>query len=410
MLQNIPHRDDLTTRYLYSHDISSPPIISRFFRLADGVFQPRNEEEVFHILKAAERERMAIVPRGAATSGYGGAVPVNGGYVVDFTRMNRFDVDEDRKVLIAEPGAVWWDIEEELNRRGLSLRVYPTSAPSSTVGGWIAQGGYGVGSLRYGSIADNVERLRVADFNGIKDTEGVKYYTGLEGTTGLITRAWVRIKEYEELNCYAFHVPPEKALKLVYSGKHYSALYLDRRYIEMKNRVFDHQIPERDTLVIATTEKMDGDDSLGEEIWESRFYPMKIKRLGPGIIPAEVVVGKDALPDYLKRLSGMGMGSEVWFSRSECSVLSFLPHDERKLSYTFAWRLSMKALKIAKRLGGRSYSSGLYLNKESRSLFENYEELLRFKREVDPHNLLNPGKVFPSGMIPWLMRVAEVFA
>ncbi|WP_456369961.1 FAD-binding oxidoreductase [Geoglobus sp.] len=410
MLQNIPHRDDLTTRYLYSHDISSPPLISRLFRLADGVFQPRNEEEVIQILKAAERDGKAIVPRGAATSGYGGAVPVNGGYVVDFTRMNGFEVDEDRKVLIAEPGAVWWDIEEVLNRKGLSLRVYPTSAPSSTVGGWIAQGGYGVGSLKYGGISDNVVRLRVADFSGIRETEDVKYYAGLEGTTGLITRAWVRVKEYGELNCYAFHVSPEKAVELVHSGDHYAALYLDRRYIEMKNRVFDHQIPEKDTVVVVTEEKMDGDDSLGEEIWESRFYPMKIKRLGPGIVPAEVVVSWRSLPEYIRKVSGLKMGSEVWFSRNECSVLSFLPADERRFSYALAWKKSLKALKIAKRLGGRGYSTGLYLSKESSSFFENYDELARFKQSVDPHNLLNPGKVFPSGLLPFLMRFAEVLA
>ncbi|NOY10902.1 MAG: FAD-binding oxidoreductase [Archaeoglobi archaeon] len=410
MSSGIPFRDDPVQRFLYSHDISSPPIISRFFRLADGVFQPESEDQVLEILELARRERRPVIPRGAATSGYGGVIPVKGGYVVDFTRMDGFEVDEDRKVLIAEPGAVWWEVEERINRLGLSLRVYPTSAPSSTVGGWIAQGGYGVGSLRYGSIGDNVERLRVANFSGIRETEEVEYYVGMEGTTGIITRAWVRLKELEEMKYYAFHVSPEKAVKLVYSGDHYSALYLDRSYVEMKNRVFDHQIPEKDTLVIATSERLDGDDSLGEEIWESRFYPMKIKRLGPGIVPAEVVVGRDVLPEYLKGLSGTGMGSEVWFSRNECSVLSFLPQDERRFSYALAWRLSMKALKLAKRLGGRSYSSGLYLSKESRRLLENYEELLRFKREIDPHNLLNPGKVFPSGIIPWLMRVAEVFA
>ncbi|WP_457591847.1 FAD-binding oxidoreductase [Geoglobus sp.] len=408
---NIPYRDDTVQRFLYSHDISSPPIISRFFRIADGIFQPENEDQVVQILRIAERERKPVIPRGSATSGYGGVIPVRGGYVVDFSRMDRFEVDEDRMLLISEPGAVWWDVEEKLNRKGLSLRVYPTSAPSSTVGGWVAQGGYGVGSLRYGSIGDSVEKLRVADFRGVRESRDLGYYVGMEGTTGLITRAWIRVRELEDLSYYAFHVSAGEAARLAYSGDHYAALFMDRKYVEMKNAVFDHDIPEKDTLVIATSEKMDGDDALGEEIWETRFYPMRIKRLGPGIIPAEVVVDRSALHEYLSRISSFGMGSEVWFSkRGECSVLSFLPQDERKFSYTLSWRLSMKALKIAKRLGGRSYSTGLYLSKESRSVVDGYEDILRFKREIDPHNLLNPGKVFPAGLIPWIMHAAEVFA
>lgn len=411
MLENIPFRNDAVTIYLYSHDISNPPFISRFFKKAEGVFQPENENQVLNILKFCEERKMPLIPRGSATSGYGGVIPVKGGYVIDFTRMNRFEIDEENKLVVSEPGAVWWDIERELNKKGLTLRVYPTSAPSSTVGGWIAQNGYGVGSLRYGSIAENVIKLRVADFRGIKDTEDIAHYAGLEGTTGLITRAWIKVKEIEDLHYYAFHVDGKDALKYLKNGNHYSALFLTEEYIRMKNQVFDEEIPEKDTLVIATPEKMDGDESLGEEIWETRFYPMRIRRIGPGIIPAEVIVPDSKLPDYLGYLKKTGFGSEVWFIRGDySSVLSFLPFDERRTDYGLKWRLSLKALKMAKRLGGRGYSTGLYLSKESQNLFNNFEALRIFKKEIDPYNILNPGKVFPEGMIPFLMRISEVFA
>ena len=411
MIEGIPFRDDFLERYLCSHDISSPPFLRRFFKIADGVFQPESEEDVDRILKFAEERKIPVVPRGAATSGYGGVIPVRGGLVVDFTRLDRFEIDEDKKILVSEPGAVWWDIEKKLNRKDLSLRVYPTSALSSTVGGWIAQNGYGVGSLAFGSIAENVSKLRVADFGGITETEDIQFYAGLEGTTGLITKAWIRVKELEELKAYAFHVSPEKAVKLAYSSNHYSALFLDRDYIKMKNAVYDHQIPEKDTLVIVSRDRMKGDDSLGQEIWESRFHPMKIKRLGPGIVPAEVIIPCENLSEYLRRLSKYSVGSEVWFVKGgKCSVLSFLPWDERRLSYAYQWRFSIRALKTAKKLGGKSYSSGLYLSRESRDIFENYHELLRFKRETDPYNLMNPDKVFPSGIIPRIMAVAEVFS
>lgn len=303
MIYGIPFRDDLIERYLCSHDISSPPFVRRFLKIADGVFQPEKEEDVIRILKFAEEKKIPVVPRGSATSGYGGAIPVKGGFVIDFSRMDKFEVDEDEKVVVSEPGAVWLDIEKELNKRGLSLRVYPTSAPSSTVGGWIGQNGYGVGSLIFGSIAENVSRLRVADFDGIKETEEISFYAGLEGTTGIVTRAWIMVKDFEEMKAYAFHISPEKTIRIVYSSDAYSAFFLDKSYIRMKNGVNEMEIPEKDTLIVLSKKRMDGDDSLGEEIWESRFYPMRIRRLGPGLIPAEVIIPSEKLAEYLDRKS-----------------------------------------------------------------------------------------------------------
>jgi len=409
MLNDIPSSNDFLQRFLYSHDISFLPFIRT--KTPDIVFQPRDEEDVLKILKFARDNLKPVIPRGSATSGYGGVLPVRGGIVVDFFRMNKFNVDEDSKILIAEPGAVWWDIEKELNKKGLSLRVYPTSAPSSTVGGWISQNGYGVGSLAYGSIADNVVKLRVADFSGIRDTEEIEYYVGMEGTTGIITRAWIRVKDYEDFNYYAFHVDAEKAVKLAYASNYYSALFIDRNYIELKNKVSNTDLPERDTLVIATTKKMDGNEEIGREIWESRFYPMRIKRLGPSLIPAEVLVPSEKLPLFFRKFNPKAQfGSEVWFIKGgKAAVLSFILCDERRWSYVLYWRYILKALKIAKKLGGQSYSTGYYLSKESKNL-RNFKDLLEFKKKVDPNNLLNPNKVFPSGLLPKLIAIAEVFS
>jgi len=177
-VKEIPNSDWALQRYLYTRDISNAPVINLLLKQVDVIYQPRNEREVLEVLRIAKEEGATVVPRGAGTSGYGGVLPVKDiallrisrrkTIMVDFTRMDDFVIDEENQIVECSPGAVWWEIEKKLNKKDLTLRVYPTSAPSSTVAGWIAQGGYGVGSLKYGGIADNVEKLRIADFSGIR--------------------------------------------------------------------------------------------------------------------------------------------------------------------------------------------------------------------------------------------------
>jgi len=136
-----------TERLLYSSDLASLPkmVTGLIQTLPDAVVLVRTREELGGLIDLAVRSRVPLVPRGAGTAGYGGAVPAKGGSVVDFSMMNRvLDVDEEGKKAVVEPGVVWNDLESHLRSEGLALRVYPGSALSATVGGWLANGG-GVG-------------------------------------------------------------------------------------------------------------------------------------------------------------------------------------------------------------------------------------------------------------------------
>ena len=70
----------------------------------------------------------------------------------------------------AEAGAIWENIDREIGMQGLALRMYPSSYPSSSVAGWLAQGGSGFGSYEYGTFKDNVVSARVvlADRRGAR--------------------------------------------------------------------------------------------------------------------------------------------------------------------------------------------------------------------------------------------------
>ncbi|MEO0232294.1 MAG: FAD-dependent oxidoreductase, partial [candidate division WOR-3 bacterium] len=151
---------DKVERKLYGHDIAAIPSLIKPFigkTIPDAVFQPENEEEIVEIIKWAYKKSIPVIPRGKATSGYGGVIPIKGGIVIDFWRMRRvIQIDEKNMTVTVQPGITWEELDRELKKRGLTLRLYPTSYPSSTVGGWLAQGGAGIGSYEYGYFSQNV--------------------------------------------------------------------------------------------------------------------------------------------------------------------------------------------------------------------------------------------------------------
>ncbi len=405
----VPHTTHPVRLYLYSHDITSPPwIFKKLLKEAEMVVQPRNEEDLLEVFEYAKENRIPITPRGAGTSGYGGAVPYKGGIIIDFSRMNKFEILEDEKLVVAEPGAVWWDIEKEAEKKGLMLRVYPTSAPSSTVGGWIASGGFGVGSLKYGSIADNVEKLRVIDFRGVRETANAIFYAGLCGTTGLIAKAWVKLKDYVEHRVYGMNTDigfmigvgrnrPENITSVVIYGF---------EYMKLKKELENPELSEYGACVVEYEDPNASENEFGRKLWESRFYPLRVKRKGPSIIASEVIVPYSTAVDFVFWLEREEIPYEVWFTNRGAVVLSFFFDDERRFGYSLAWRKSVKVLRKAEKMGGKPYSVGMFLSHKAKKYFENYDELLRFKKIVDPHNILNPGKVFPT-VLTHITRIAN---
>ncbi|MGB9589314.1 MAG: FAD-binding oxidoreductase, partial [Candidatus Hydrothermia bacterium] len=150
-------------RSMYSHDIGSIPGMVRPFigkTMPQAVVQPVSEDEIAILVKWAREEGIPLIPRGKSTSGYGGVLPVKGGIVLDLIRLQKV-ISVDGDVVTVEPGISWKKLDEALAGQGLTLRLYPSSYPSSTVCGWFAQGGAGFGSWRYGWFSENVLSARV---------------------------------------------------------------------------------------------------------------------------------------------------------------------------------------------------------------------------------------------------------
>lgn len=132
---------------------------------ADFIVSPRSVEEVVEVLATCYRFDVPVTTRGAGTGNYGQAMPLKGGVVLHMRHMNKVTkIAPDH--FIAESGAVIEQIDHALAAEGLEIRLFPSTAATATIGGFIAGGSSGVGALRWGGLRNpaNIRRLRLVTF------------------------------------------------------------------------------------------------------------------------------------------------------------------------------------------------------------------------------------------------------
>ena len=451
-----------TERLMYSHDIAAipglfKPLIGK--TVPDAVVQPESEDELAELVRWAARNRIPLVPRGKGSSGYGGIIPTRKGIVVDFYRMKGIiAVDPEKETVTVQPGITWEQLDKKLKPEGLVIRMYPTSYPSSSAGGWLAQGGAGIGSYEYGWFSQNVESARIVLPGGeVKEISGkeLEMVADAEGTTGFISQMSIRVQRLTDLGVAAIACPDAGKLAKIFQKfidqdlPIWSLLFINPRMAEMKNRApvmthlghpVEHKVilpaayiatiafreKDRDRVVpkLAEIVKACEGEILKQEIadheWEQRFKLMVVKRLGPSLVPAEVVVPLDKLGDVMDEIENkinqpvVKEGVIIKKGRNgkpEAVILGFIPSDQRKFSYNFVYGLVLSIMKIAQKHGGRPYSTGLYFTHKKEEILgkDRLEKMKVFKKQVDPRGILNPDKVFGGKAVGKALSVASVF-
>jgi glycolate oxidase len=172
----------------------------------EAAILPSTTEQVSAIMKVAYREGIPVTPRGAGTNLSGGSVPLRGGLVMAFTRMNRIlELNQEDRYAVVQPGVVNAELKAEAAKFGLLYPPDPASMNVSTVGGNVAENAGGPGGIKYGVTRDYILGLTVVLSDGrvikaggrtVKNVTGfdlIGLFCGSEGTLGIVTEITARL-------------------------------------------------------------------------------------------------------------------------------------------------------------------------------------------------------------------------
>lgn len=434
-----------TELYCYSTDAS---LVNG---MPDFVVRPESTDEVSLVLKLACRFAIAVTARGAGTGLAGGAVPVEGGIVLDMSGMSRIiEIDIDDLQVTVEPGLVPDKLNEALKPYGFFFPPDPGSSAMCTIGGLISNNGSGMRCVKYGTCRNYVLDLEVVLADGsiintgsrmMKSSAGydlTRLMVGAEGTLGIITKARLKIAplpKSRKLVIAAFEsaqIAGEAVTKTFASGIIPSACeILDRTTIQVLKRCDPGLIlPDGDVILFevdgsrasveesarriarvcapsASTIRFASSREEMDEIWAARrLVGAAVSRLDPA--KSRVYIGEDAgvpmkqIPNLIKRVQKISEEFDIpamkygHIGDGNLHVALFIDTADES-----QWeRLKQAADKIhraAIELGGTvSCEHGIGMAKAGYMVDQCGPALgvmRAIKTALDPKGILNPGKL-----------------
>lgn len=162
-------------------------------KVGDAVVRPTNENEVLRIAKACVKYNIPLTVRGSGTGNYGQCTPLKGGVILETLRMQEIKWIKAGLACV-ETGVKMAVLDKKAQEIGWESRMIPSTFRSATVGGFIAGGSGGIGSVLYGQLRDrgNLRTVRVVtleDEPRIIELRGddVQKVAHAYGTNGIIT-------------------------------------------------------------------------------------------------------------------------------------------------------------------------------------------------------------------------------
>jgi len=441
-------RTDPETRTCYGYDAT------RQHAMPEVVVTPKTADEVSQVMKLAYEHSVPVYPRGAGSGLTGGAVPVQKGIVLDLCSMNRIlEIDPGAFVAWVEPGVVLQDLQAAVEAIGLFYPPDPASGDVATVGGTVAECAGGLRCIKYGVTRDYIMALEVVLPTGeiihtgsiaAKSVTGydlTRLFVGSEGTLGIFTKIALRLIPKPEAVETILAVFPrlEEAVeatdRILESRIVPRALELIDEHCLRAARAYapSEALPERGAVVLvevdgpaetlaAPREKIVGictaagaatvtwsaDAEEREALWTLR------RNISPALyaicarkINEDVCVPRSRLLETFRRMDEIGDRHGFTVAKyghaGDGNVhMNVLLEDTEAETVKRAERAIEEVFRAVIELGGTltgehgiGNTKSAYFHLECGPL--EIELMRRLKRLLDPKDLLNPGKIFPSG-------------
>jgi glycolate oxidase len=420
-------------------------------RPPSAVVLPSSTREVSAIVKIARDCGEPIVPRGSGTGLCGGAVPIDGGVVVSFARMNRvLAYEPQRRRACVQPGLINLDLSRATAKDGLFYAPDPSSQRISTIGGNIATNAGGPHCLSYGTTVNHVLGLEIVDDNGdvfTTDIDRAGYdltaaLVGSEGTLGIVTAAWVRLMRLPEAvrvwlatfadvesasaavsAIIAAGVVPtalemmdavatravEAAFSAGYPTDAGAVLLIEHAGLEDEMNSYESEIARIVHEYGANSWRSARSQSERDALWAGRKGAAgAMGRLAPNYYLQDVCVRRSTLPKALHTIEEIAREYRLTtanvFHAGDGNLHPMLCYDKRDRKQVAAVIASgNEILRMAVELGGTvSGEHGIgYEKREAMTAVYSTQDLAamaRVRDVFDPNRAFNPEKIFPAGV------------
>lgn len=430
----------------YSHDDSEAEPC-----LPEAVVRAKTTAEVSAVMKAAYEHEVPVTPRGGGTGRVGGAVPVPGGIVLAFERMNAIEgIDRQELTTHVQPGVITGDLKRATEEENLFYPPDPNSRDSCAIGGNLAANAGGPRAFKYGVTREYVMGMEVVLADGTilklgrETKKGVTGYdltslmVGSEGTLGIVTEATLRLIPKPEstvtaLACFSSldEVAPVVS-SLMTQGQLPSCIeLLDEEAIRIVRPEAGLTIPNETKAMLLI--ELDGEEakledelertgnilfdldalevlvaqsgSERERLWASRReLSYSMKRQAKNKLSEDVVVPRTKMADLLGYCSQLA-------EQNELIIPTYGHAGDGNLHVNFLWNDPDEKLKVDEAIkllfqrvlelrGTLSGEHGIGVLKAPYLGMEQSPQLIALQEKIkdvfDPKHILNPGKIFPA--------------
>jgi glycolate oxidase len=432
---------------VYSFDATAP--VSD--QMPAAVVLPGSRDEIVELLRIANEYQIPIVPRGSGTGLAMASTPVPGSIVILFNRMNRIlEIDQANLTALVEPGVVTAELAAAVDQAGLFYPPDPGSMSISTLGGNAATNAGGLRGLKYGVTGDFVMGLEVVLPTGEilqtgnkckKDVAGYNLsslFIGSEGTLGIITQILLRLlpKPETQRTAVAFFNDIQPAAQVVadiiaakiipvtlelldniciQNVEAYASLGLPVEAGALLLIEVDGYSSQVDQEIKIITDICRSNEATSVNVAKDQAHAAQLKaarrttlaalaRRKPTTILEDVTVPRDKIPEMVRRIREIARKHKVEIAifghagdgnLHPTGMTDARDKAELERVETAFEEIYLSALELGGTITGEH---GIGLKKRAilpKQVGGTGIALMRtIKQSLDPHNILNPGKVF----------------